>query len=154
TRRFARHVQVTLGYLAGFICMDDQQPLAAEFRWIFLSKPIANILSVRGIVHHHEQNRLLVERLQLLAVLLPAFDARSEISLIPDTRDVRPLLGNPLRYALKRAFYDVIYYRLLERIIEHRPGEELALAVPRRGREIELGCEPARHFDMKSADHL
>ena len=79
----------------------------------------------------------------MLAIFLPPLDAGGQIGLIARAGDIRSLLGDALRDALERAFHDVVDDRLLQRVVVDRPGEQLPLAVARRGREIELRGEPA-----------
>ena len=142
-RGLSRDVQILLRYFAGSVGVNDQQLFAAELGRIFLPQPIAHIVGFGRVVHHHEQHRLLAERRQLLAVFLPPLHARRQIGLIAGAGDIRSLLGDALRDSLERALHDIVDDRLLERIVVDGPGEQLPLAVARRGREIELRGQSA-----------
>lgn len=66
-------VEIPLGYLTAAVGVDDQQPLLAvvsrpELCRILDPEVVANVVSFSGAVEHDEEDRLLIERLELLPV--------------------------------------------------------------------------------------
>ena len=120
-RRFARLVQVLLGDLARAVGVDDQQLVAAKFGRVLGAQIVAHVVGLVGVVHHHEQDRLLVERRKLLAVFAPAFDAGREVGLVAGAGNVRSGFLDAGGNALHRALDDVVNDGLLERIVD-RPS--------------------------------
>ena len=145
----AGRVQVFLRDLAGTVGVDDEQPVAAELGRVLSLEPVANVVGLGRVVHHDEQDRLLAERGELLAVFLPALDAGREVGLIARTGDFGLLFADALGDALQRSLHDAVEDRLLERVVEDGPREKLSLRVPRRGREIELRGQPAGHVGVQ-----
>jgi len=68
--------------------MDDQQLLAAELRRVLPPQPVAHLVGFVGAVYHHEEHGSLAERLELVAILLPALNTGCQIRLIPRAGDV------------------------------------------------------------------
>ena len=114
-----------------------------ELRRVLHPQVVADVVGLGGAVEHDEEDWLLPERLELVAVLPPALDASREVALVLDARDVGPGLVEPGGDALHRALDDAVDDRLLQRVVEDGPGEEPALLVARRRREVELPGEPA-----------
>src|SRR5262249_9645342 len=151
---FSCDIQILLGHFTRLVGVNDQQLLPAKFRRIFLPQPIADVVSLSRVVHHHEQDRLLGKRCQLLAILLPTFDTRGQIGLITRAGYVRSRLGNSVGNTIQGSLDHVVDDRLLERIVEHRPREQLPFAVARRGGEIELRSQPDGSGGMQAANDL
>ena len=134
--------------------MDDEQPAAAELRRVLLSQPVAHVVGLGRVVHHHEQHRLAAQRRELVAVLLPALDAGREVRLIAHAGHFRRLFGDALGDAFQRPLHDVVDDGLLERVVEYRPRKELPLGVPWRRREVQLRGQAAGRRGVKPADGL
>ena len=113
----------------------------AELLRVLDSQVVTDVVGLGGAVEHDEEDRLLAEAVELVAVLAPALDAGREVALVLDAGDVGRLVLDACRDALHRALDDVVDDRLLERVVVDRPGEETTLGVPRRRREVELARE-------------
>src|SRR5207244_11838755 len=115
-----------------------EEAVAAELGRVLLLQPVADVVGLGGVVHHDEQDRLATQRGELVAVLLPAPDARSQVRLIARTGDLRLLLSDALGDALERTLDHAVEDGLLERVVVDGPGEELALGMSGGGSEVEL----------------
>ena len=84
----------------------------------------------------------------------PALDASGQICLIPNARHVGGLFADAGGDALHRTLDDVVDDRLLQRVVEDRPGEQATLVVPRRRREVELRGDVPEDVSVQPSDDL
>src|SRR5207244_2372724 len=74
--------------------------------------------------------------------LAPPLHAGGKVALVLDACDIRAGFIEPGGDALHGPLHYTVDDSLLERVVEHGPGEQPTLLVARCGREVELADEP------------
>ena len=88
-------VEVLLRDLAAAVGVDDEELRFAavgrpELLRVLHAQVVADVIGLGGAVEHDEEDRLLAEWLELVAVLAPALDAGREVALVLDARHIGP----------------------------------------------------------------
>ena len=113
--------------------------------WTDLLQVCADIVAVAGVVHHHEQDGLLAERLVLGVALAPLLDAKLQVVRVllceQRTRGLVQLCA--ARGVRKdRMFDDVLVNGFDQRIVGHGLDEDGAVVMTRCRGHVDLEREP------------
>jgi hypothetical protein len=77
-----RLIQVLLAHLAGFVRVNNFRLVAAKLSRILFAEPPCYVVGLARLIQHDEQYGLLVQWLQLGAILPPPLHRRREVALI------------------------------------------------------------------------
>src|SRR6266567_3000296 len=133
-----RLIQFLLANLTRLVRVNDLSAIPTKLCWILLPQPCCNVVRFGSLIHHHKQDRLPLQRFQLLPVFSPSLDSGGQIPAIADARVIGLSFDNACD-AFHWALDDVVQYRLLQWVVRNRPRENRALREPWSRREIQLG---------------
>ena len=123
--------------LAGSVRVDDEQLVASEVGELL--QVVADLVGGLRVLAHHEQDRALAGRRQILVELAPATHRCVDPAPVALHRRIAQLRLGAVQLADHRRLDDPVLHRLGERVVDDDVPESPAFLILGRCGEVELG---------------